>query len=66
MANNAISTNELLAEQITEYYVQRATNSIQEALWGWSKVFAELTSRFWSGELILPTLEHMAKTWDQP
>lgn len=65
ITNNVISTNELLSEQITEYYVKQVANGIQEALYGWGRIFAELTSNFWSGELILPTLEHMAKVWDR-
>lgn len=61
VVGNDISTNELLAEQITEYYIRKAADGVQQALLGWGRLFAELTSRFWSGELILPTLEHMAK-----
>lgn len=62
VVDNAVSTDELLAEQITAFYVRRVADGIQSALWGWGQLFAELMSRFWSGELILPTLEHMAKT----
>ena len=61
VVGNDISTNELLAEQITEYYIRQAADGIQQALWGWGEIFGELVSQFWSGELILPTLEHMAK-----
>lgn len=61
VVNNNVNTNELLAEQITEFYIRRAADGIQQALFGWGQLFAELTSRFWSGELILPTLEHMAE-----
>lgn len=63
VVDNSVSTNELLAEQITEFYVRRAADGIGQALLGWSQLFAELTSRFWSGELFLPTLEHMAEAY---
>ncbi len=65
VVDNSVSTNELLAEQITEFYVRRAADGIGQALLSWGQLFAELTSRFWSGELILPTLEHMAEAYQR-
>ncbi len=56
---NHVDADQLLASQITEFYVRRAADGIQKALWGWGAVFAELASRIWSGELTVPTLEDL-------